>query len=133
MSKKYFWIKLPKTFFHEREIKKLRNLPDGDTLIIIYLKMLLQSADKGGYIEYDVTENFLDELAFEIDEDTEKTAACLSFLQENKLLIKASENKFFLPAIQTMTGKDSMKKENHYSADDFSFPPMTDSETDDSW
>ena len=39
-EKRYFWLKLQNTIFDDKRIKKLRTLPNGDTFVIIYLKMM---------------------------------------------------------------------------------------------
>ena len=92
--------------------------------------MLLLAADKVGTIEYDAEQNFLEELAFEIDEAAEKTAACVTFLQENKLLLPKNYNEYFLPAIKSMTGTGDMKPKKGRSGNDSSFPTMDVSESD---
>ena len=38
MAKRYYWLKLQQDFFSSKRIKKMRRLPGGDTLSIIYLK-----------------------------------------------------------------------------------------------
>lgn len=37
-EKRYFWLKLKEDFFDEKYIKALKRLPQGDSLIIVYLK-----------------------------------------------------------------------------------------------
>ena len=38
-KKRYYWLKLKDTFFEEKTTKFLSKLPDGDKLVITYLKM----------------------------------------------------------------------------------------------
>ena len=52
-SKKYYWLKLPKDFFEDRAIKKLRSIAGGDTYTIIYLKMLLRTLEDDGKFVYE--------------------------------------------------------------------------------
>ena len=65
-TKRYYWIKLKQDFFGQKEIKKLRKLPGGDTLTIIFLKLQLLSLNNNGIIYFDGIENsFEKEIALE--------------------------------------------------------------------
>ena len=46
------WIKLQTDIFDNRKIKQLERLPDGDTLIVIWLKILVLagSVNVGGLV-----------------------------------------------------------------------------------
>lgn len=49
-EKKYFWLKLKENFFDDKQIRFLRTLPDGDKIVITYLKMQLKSLKTAGTI-----------------------------------------------------------------------------------
>ena len=51
-SKRYYWLKLPKSYFSHLEQKKMRKHERGKDMQIVYLRMMLLSIDKGGYIYY---------------------------------------------------------------------------------
>ena len=51
-NKKYYWLKLHEEFFNQTVMKYIRKLPDGDTITIIYLKLLLKSLKTEGYIYF---------------------------------------------------------------------------------
>lgn len=38
-EKRYWWLKLQENFFQQGEIKALRRKPNGETLIIIWVKI----------------------------------------------------------------------------------------------
>lgn len=42
-GKRYYWLKLQVGFFQELIIKQLRTLPDGDSIVLLYLKLLLKA------------------------------------------------------------------------------------------
>ena len=85
-NKKYFWLKLNKDFFKQREMKKLRRIAGGDTYTIIYLKMMLLSLNTDGELLYAETENsIVEQISLEIDEQFEDVQLTLSFLQNNNL------------------------------------------------
>ncbi len=87
MGKKYWWLKLPEDFFRQLEIKKLRRIAGGDTYTIIYLKMMLLSLKTEGCIAYDCEEDdFIENLALDIDEDEDNVGIAVAFLIKNGLL-----------------------------------------------
>lgn len=51
-DKRYYWLKLKEDFFDEKYIKALRKLPQGDSQVIVYLKMQLKSLKTEGIINY---------------------------------------------------------------------------------
>lgn len=80
-TKRYYWIKLKQDFFGQKEIKKLRRLPGGDTLTIIFLKLQLLSLGNNGIIYFDGIENsFEEEIALEIDEEPDNVRFTISYL-----------------------------------------------------
>ena len=80
-TKRYYWIKLKQDFFGQKEIKKLRKLPGGDTLTIIFLKLQLLSLDNNGIIYFDGIENsFEEEIALGIDAEPDNVRFTISYL-----------------------------------------------------
>lgn len=80
-TKRYYWIKLKQDFFGQKEIKKLRKLPGGDTLTIIFLKLQLLSLDNNGIIYFDgIEKSFEEEIALEIDEEADNIRFTISYL-----------------------------------------------------
>ena len=80
-TKRYYWIKLKQDFFGQKEIKKLRKLPGGDTLTIIFLKLQLLSLNDNGIIYFDGLEKrFEEEIALEIDEEPDNVRFTISYL-----------------------------------------------------
>lgn len=101
MAKKYFWLKLKDDFFQDKRIKKLRKIAGGDTYTVIYLKMQLLSLKNEGILFYEgVEDSFYEEIALEIDEDTDNVKFTIMFLQSNGLLEEVDGNSFAL--IETM-------------------------------
>lgn len=92
-SKKYYWLKLKNTYFRQLEQKKMRKQESGKDMQIIYLKMMLCSVDKGGYIYYQgVYDSLEEELAEEFDEDIELVRKTVAFLIENHMISVEDEN-----------------------------------------
>ncbi len=66
---KFYWLKLDRNFFQQKEIKKLRRIASGDTYVILYMKMLLLTLDSEGKLYFDGVENDLaGEITLQLDE-----------------------------------------------------------------
>lgn len=76
----YFWLKLDNNFYKNLAIKKARKMPGGDTMIVIYQKMMLSSLDTNGTLFYEGTfESLEEELALMLDETVEQTSMTLAY------------------------------------------------------
>ena len=118
-EKRYYWLKLQENFFDQKIIKKLRGIAGGDTYTVIYLKMMLASIKRGGYILYEgIEDTFTKELALAFDEKIENMDMLLGFLKNFDLLIESDEKpdastietfktKFFLPGANENIGTES--------------------------
>ena len=108
MAKKYFWLKLKDDFFRQKEIKKLRRIAGGDTFTIIYLKMQLLSLKDNGKLFYEgIEDNFCEELALEIDEDTDNVQLTVGYLMKHGLLEEATQDEYILPQTISAIGSES--------------------------
>ena len=107
-EKRYFWLKLPEGFFRQKEIKRLRKIAGGDTYTIIYLKMLLRSLSNNGVLFFDGVENdFVSELALDIDEDEENVAVTVQFLMKQGILEEINEDEYLLKTCADMVGSET--------------------------
>lgn len=87
-TKRYYWLKLPKDFFEDRAIKKLRTIAGGDTYTIIYLKMLLKSLeDNGRFIYEGIEDNIAEEIALDIDEKEDDVQVAMNYLIQKGLMV----------------------------------------------
>ena len=99
-NKRYYWFKMQADFFKDKKIKKLRSIAGGDTFTIIYLKMLLRSLENMGVITFEGIENtFIEEIAFDIDEDANNVGITVDFLLKTGLMVQLSETEFALVII----------------------------------
>lgn len=78
-TKVYFWLKIDKKFFDNIFIKRLKTLPGGYTMTVIYIRLMLESLDSDCILYY---EGYFDslkaELALKLDvseDDIEMTMA----------------------------------------------------------
>lgn len=106
--KRYFWLKLHRDFFQRKDIKRLRKIAGGDTYTIIYLKMLLKSIMSDGALFFDnLEDDFVSELALDIDEDVENVKITVQYLLKVGLLECVSDIEYSLPDAQNNTGAET--------------------------
>lgn len=107
-EKRYYWIQLKEGFFKQKEIKKLRKIAGGDTYTVIYLKMLLAAVKQGNKLFFEgVEDTFPEELALELDEDTENVKVTLAFLERQGLIKVMGVDEFLLLQCEEMVGSES--------------------------
>ena len=107
-NKRFYWLKLKEDFFSEKKIKKLRKIAGGDTYVLIYLKLMLLSLEEDGRLVYEnIDETFADELALALDEEKENVMVTLEFMLRYDLIEKESDNVFYLPEVQHVTGSET--------------------------
>lgn len=115
-AKRYYWLKLKNTYFRQLDQKKMRKQKNGKDMQIIYLRMMLLSIDKGGYIYYqEVYDSIEEELAEEFAEDLDLVQQTVKYLQENNLL-EVNDSDYYLPQAVECTGSecDSAERVRNY-------------------
>lgn len=108
MMKKFIWLKFRDDFFTQPKIKKLRKIAGGDTLTVIYLKMMLLSIKTDGVIEYQGIEKGLaDELALILDEEESNVNITLLYMEKMGLIETLCESSYLLPSVPPLIGSES--------------------------
>jgi len=118
-NKRYYWLKLKNTYFNELEQRKMRKQKDGLNMQIIYLKLMLFSLDKEGYIYYQgIFETLEEELAEIFSEDIQIIKHTLNYLIKNNLIIADEQSSYFMPQVLDLTGSegDSAERVRKYRA-----------------
>ena len=111
MAKRYYWLKLPKDFFEDKAIKRLRQIAGGDTYTIIYLKMLLKSMEDYGKLFYEgIEDTICDEIALDINESADDVQVTISYLEKKGLLI-VTDSEVELTRLTEMVGSETDKAE----------------------
>ena len=107
-KKRYYWLKLKDDFFTQKEIKRLRRIAGGDTYTIIYLKLMLLSLKDEGNLFFDkVEEDFIDELALQIDENKDDVQMTVNYLKAKGLLDLIDTETIMLNQIPNLIGSES--------------------------
>lgn len=111
-QKRYYWLKLKNTYFSQLTQKKMKRQPDGKEMQIIYLRMMLLSIDKEGYIYYQgVYDTLEEELAEEFDEKPELVKKTIDFLKENEMIVIDDNENCYIPEVISSTGSESYSAE----------------------
>ena len=106
--KRYYWLKLKDDFFDEKYVKALRRLPQGDSLVIVYLKMQLKSLKTEGIIKYEgIMPDCLTELAMLLDEDENVTKLAVEALIRFGAIERWENDTFYMVALQQLIGSET--------------------------
>lgn len=107
-EKKYYWLKMTDQFFEDKAIKKLRKIAGGDTYTIIYLKMLLTAIKQGNKMYFEgVEDDFMEELALELNEDTDNVKVTVSYLKSKGLIEVLGADEILLTQCAEMVGSET--------------------------
>lgn len=111
-GKRYFWLRLHDDFFRSVRIKKLRKMAGGDTYVIIYLKMQLKAMKTDGVLTWrGYEQDFVDELAIDLDEEPDNVRVTLAYLLSCGLAETEDKVNFFLPYAVENTGSETAAAE----------------------
>lgn len=108
MPRRLYWLKMRDDFFGRLEIKRLRKMPGGDTLVLIYERLLLLSLKTDGILTFHGYERDLaEELALDLDEEIDSVRAVLIYMQGHDLIREIEPNRYQLAGVLEMTGSES--------------------------
>lgn len=104
-EKRYWWLQLEHDFFDQKEIRALKRKEHGYILTTIYLELMLKSLKTSGSLFFDgIEDDFISELALEIDEPEDMVAIVFEFLKSKNLLVQVSDDEIQLPSAMTRIG-----------------------------
>lgn len=52
MARTFYWLKLKKDFFKRHDIRILEKMPDGHEMLLLYIKLLVESLDHDGCLRF---------------------------------------------------------------------------------
>ena len=105
---KYYWLKLKEDFFDDKVIKYLRKLPEGPTLVIIYLKMQLKSLKTEGFLRYDgILPTCEEEIALVLDESPMLVSGAINALVKMGVVERWDNDVIYMKAMQELIGSES--------------------------
>lgn len=106
-EKRYYWLKLYDTFFENKTSKFIRKLPDGDKILICYLKFQLTLLKSEGVFVFDgLCDSMAEEIALTLDEDINIVKLLLGALQKANAIEFLNENTILLTEMQNLIGSE---------------------------
>ncbi len=107
-NKRYYWLKLKENFFDEMYIQALRELPNGDSMVIVLQKMLLASMNNFGVIEYSgMFATNIKEVARKVHEDEEIVEKTVEALVRFKVIEIKENGDLYIPFVKDITGSET--------------------------
>lgn len=105
--KRYFWAKIQTDFFSQPIPKKLKRLPNGTELQLLYLRLILLALPENGKISIlHLEDTIAEEIALSLDADVEHVEALLSVL-ERAGVWEANEDGCFLSVVPSLCGSET--------------------------
>ena len=107
-GKRYYWLKLQVGFFQELIIKQLRTLPEGDSIVLLYLKLLLKAINTEGILYYQHILPTLDEeIALDTGEKSALVKLTISALCQYHAAVFLDDQSLQLLYLEDMVGSES--------------------------
>ena len=104
-EKTFYWLRLKKDFFKRHDIKILRNMDDGDEIVLCYLMLLCESVDHEGRLRFsDAVPYDADMLAAVTDTDPEIMEQTIDKLLNLGLMVKEDDGSYFMTKVEKMIG-----------------------------
>lgn len=111
-EKRYYWLKLYDTFFENKTSKFIRKLPDGDRILICYLKFQLKLLKSEGIFVFDkLCDSMPEEIALTLDEDINIVKLLLGALKKANAIEFLDENTIMLIEMQNLIGSEGSSAE----------------------
>ena len=107
-NKRYYWYKMKTDFFEEMIIKFLKKQKKGDTMILLFQKIMLCSLKNDGYIYYKrMFPTFAEELALAIGAKPDIIRDLLDILIKFEAIEKVDENTYYIKMIENCVGSET--------------------------
>ena len=113
----YFWVKLHHDFFDELIIKKLRRKENGDTLALLYQRVILLSLKHNGYICYEgLGDDITEEISIVTGENIDDCRTLIDFLVDNNQATLSDDKTYIhIHSYEDCTGVDKPKTRMKHS------------------
>ena len=113
----YFWVKLHHDFFDTLIIKKLRIKPKGDTLALLYQRVILLSLKHNGYICYEgMGDDITEEISIATGENIDDCRTLIDFLVDNNQATLSDDKTYiYIHGYEDCTGADKPKTRMKHS------------------
>ena len=104
-EKKFYWLKLKRDFFKRHDIRIIEGLPNGEKVILFYLKLMLESIDHEGELRFSKEIPYTSEMLATItDTKLEVVEQSLEILKKFGLLKIKKDETIAIDKVKTMIG-----------------------------
>ena len=105
----YNWVRLHENHFTSVKMRKLRKQEHGETMLVIYLKIVLHSLKWNGVIYYEeVDDSIAEEIAYSIGEDKDLVEKTILFMLNTNLATIGDNNEVLnIEEFKFITGPES--------------------------
>ena len=105
MNGKYYWLKLKKDFFKRHDIRILESMPNGEQIVLFYLKLMLESVDHDGELRFSEEIPYSPEMLSTITgTDADIVNHSLEILQKFRMIEISDDETIILPKVESMIG-----------------------------
>lgn len=107
-TKVYFWLKFDKKFFENIFIKRLKGMPGGYTMTVIYIRLMLESLESDCILYYEgYFENLKTELAIKLDVTEDDINMTMAYFTKCGLIQIDSDGNAELPQAKAMLEQET--------------------------
>jgi phage replisome organizer N-terminal domain protein len=116
-TKIYFWLKIDKKFFDNIFIKRLKTVPGGYTMTVIYIRLMLESLESDCILYYEgYFDNLKEELALKLDVSEDDIDMTMAYFTKCGLIQVDEDKNAELPQakalVQQGINKEVQRKKN---------------------
>lgn len=102
-TKVYFWLKIDKKFFENIFIKRLKTIPGGYTMTVIYIRLMLESLESDCVLYYEgYFKNLKEELALKLDVSEDDIDMTMAYFTKCGLIQIDEDENAELPQAKAM-------------------------------
>ena len=102
-SKKFYWLKLKRDFFKRHDVFAIEGMPEGERIVLFYLKLMLESIDHEGQLRFSESKPYTPELLSSIFRmDIELVRTALKILEDFELIRIAEDGTIIVEKLMSM-------------------------------
>ena len=107
-TKVYFWLKIDKKFFDNLFIKRLKSMPGGYTMTVIYMRMMLESLESDCILYYEgYFETLKEELALKLDVSEDDISMTIAYFTQCGLIQIDEDKNAELPQAKALVQQET--------------------------
>ena len=107
-TKVYFWLKIDKKFFDNIFIKRLKTVPGGYTMTVIYIRLMLESLESDCILYYEgYFDNLKEELALKLDVSEDDIDMTMAYFTKCGLIQIDEEKNAELPQAKALVESET--------------------------